>query len=50
CGFEHCVANMYYITVAKAWGGKAIAFLIVNTIGNTVGGVLVPFTRSKLLK
>ena len=50
CGFEHCVANMYYITVAKAWGGKAIAFLIVNTIGNTVGGVLVPLTRSKLLK
>ena len=50
CGFEHCVANMYYITVAKAWGGKAIAFLIVNTIGNAAGGVLVPLVRSKLLK
>ncbi len=50
CGFEHCVANMYYITVAKAWGGKAIAFLIVNTIGNAVGGVLVPLVRSKVLK
>ena len=50
CGFEHCVANMYYITVAKAWGGKAIAFLIVNTIGNAVGGVLIPLVRSKVLK
>lgn len=50
CGFEHCVANMYYITVAKAWGGKAIVFLIVNTLGNAAGGVLVPLVRSKVLK
>ena len=42
CGFEHCVANMFYITMAGAWSGKALLFLIVNTIGNAVGGLLIP--------
>ncbi len=42
CGFEHCVANMFYITMAGAWSGNALLFLIVNTIGNAIGGLLIP--------
>ena len=53
CGFEHCIANMYYFTVSGAWfiGGAELAangltspfvFIIVNTLGNVVGGLLIP--------
>ena len=42
CGFEHCVANMFYISMAGAWSGKALVFILVNTLGNAVGGLLLP--------
>ena len=45
CGFEHCVANMFYISMAKAWSGKAFVFIIVNTLGNAVGGVSLPLLK-----
>lgn len=45
CGFEHCVANMYYITMAKAWSGKAIIYLLIMTLGNAFGGVIIPLLR-----
>ena len=42
CGFEHCVANMFYITAAGKWSGYALLFIIVNTLGNAAGGLLIP--------
>lgn len=45
CGFEHCVANMYYFSVAGAWSGKALLYLLVMTLGNALGGVLFPVLR-----
>ena len=45
CGFEHCVANMYYFTVGNAWNGEAVLYLLVMTVGNAVGGVLIPLLR-----
>ena len=45
CGFEHCVANMYYFTVGKAWSGTAVLYLLVMTAGNAAGGVLIPLLR-----
>lgn len=42
CGFEHCVANMYYFTAAGVWSGEAIVSILVNTLGNALGGLLVP--------
>ena len=50
CGFEHCVANMYYFSVAGAWGGKALVYLLVMTAGNAVGGVIFPVCRQALKK
>ena len=43
CGFEHCVANMFYFTVAcdKNIIGSIVLFLIYNTIGNIIGGVFI---------
>ena len=45
CGFEHCVANMYYFTIGNAWSWKAVGYLLLMTLGNTAGGVLIPLLR-----
>ena len=45
CGFEHCVANMYYFTVGRAWNGEAVLYLAIMTAGNAAGGVLIPLLR-----
>ena len=45
CGFEHCVANMFYFSVANVWSGKTFLYLIVMTLGNSCGGVIIPLCR-----
>lgn len=45
CGFEHCIANMYYFSLAGAWSGQAVAYLLIMTLGNSVGGVLFPILK-----
>ena len=42
CGFEHCVANMYYFTIGGAWSLKAAGYLLLMTAGNAAGGLLIP--------
>lgn len=42
CGFEHCVANMFYFTFADAWSWKAFGYILMMTFGNAVGGVMLP--------
>lgn len=49
CGFEHCVANMYYFTVAGMWSLKTLGYLGIMILGNTIGGVSFPLA-DKLLK
>lgn len=39
CGFEHCVADMYYFALAGCWSGKMWLALITITAGNTIGGI-----------
>ena len=48
CGFEHCIANMFYFTMAGVWSGKALLYILVMTLGNAVGGVLIPLCRKYL--
>ena len=45
CGFEHCVANMYYFTAAGMWSRKTLAWVLVMTAGNSAGGVFFPLMR-----
>ncbi len=45
CGFEHCVANMYYFSVAGMWSWKTLGWILVMTLGNSAGGVLFPLLR-----
>lgn len=44
-GFEHCVANMYFISLTGSWSADAVLFIIVNTVGNSLGGLLVPVVK-----
>jgi len=45
CGFEHCVANMFYFSAANVWSGKTLLYLVVMSLGNACGGVLIPLSR-----
>lgn len=50
CGFEHCVANMFYISIADMWkSSNALFHILIVTLGNSVGGILIPVCR-KILK
>lgn len=42
-GFEHCVANMYYFSAAGMWHKQSLIALGVMTLGNSIGGMLLPF-------
>lgn len=44
-GFEHCIANMFYFTVAGVWSLKALVYILVMTLGNSAGGMFIPFIR-----
>ena len=41
-GFEHVIANMYYFSLAGVWSGHCMMSIIVMTLGNAVGGMLIP--------
>ena len=45
CGTEHCVADMFYFWMAKAWNGRTILSILAITLGNIIGGVLLPLLR-----
>ena len=46
CGFEHCVANMYYFAMAGVlFQGKTLLYVLIMTLGNAVGGVFFPLVR-----
>lgn len=41
-GFEHCIANMFYFSVAGMWTGHTLVWVLVMTLGNSIGGWLIP--------
>jgi formate transporter len=47
CGYEHCVANMYFIPLGMflgapvTWGQICLNNLLPVTIGNIIGGSLI---------
>jgi len=49
-GFEHCVANMFYFTIAQVWSVKTFGYLIVMSLGNAVGGIFIPLLRKGFVK
>ena len=41
CGFEHCVANMLYFTVAQVWSWNTLLYVLVMVLGNSVGSIII---------
>lgn len=50
CGYEHCVADMFYFSAAGVWSGSTLLRLLVITLGNMAGGVLFPLIRGWLAR
>lgn len=44
-GFEHCIANMFYFSLAGVWSVKAFLYLLIMTAGNSIGGILIPLIK-----
>ena len=47
-GFEHSIANMFYLTLAGAWGWEAVRLTILGILGNAVGSWLVNASNFQL--
>ena len=47
CGFEHSIADMFYLFNARVFSLKAVLFIAVVIIGNAVGALIIP-TLSKI--
>ncbi len=41
-GFEHCIADMFYFSAANVWSGKPLLVTLWLTLGNSLGGMLLP--------
>ena len=47
-GYEHSIADMFYFSLADAWNGKALVYIVVIAVGNLVGGSLLPLAARVL--
>ena len=50
CGFEHSVANMYYISVANLLSLKSLLYILIMILGNSVGSILIAFYYNRFYK
>lgn len=50
CGFEHCIANMYYFSIANAWYLNTLLYLVIMILGNSLGGILIPLCNKIINK
>ena len=49
-GYEHCVADMFYVSAAGCWSGDMLLRVLVITAGNAAGGELLPLCRGWIAK
>ncbi|MDR3258053.1 MAG: formate/nitrite transporter family protein [Fusobacteriaceae bacterium] len=40
-GFDHSIANMFYISCAKAWNADTIKIILIATFGNGLGAMFI---------
>ncbi len=43
CGFEHCVANMFYFSISGIFSFKVLLYLLVMILGNSIGSLIIAF-------
>lgn len=47
-GFEHSIANLFYLFLGNAWSFKLIIYIIIMLIGNGVGGIAINLIHTKV--
>ena len=40
-GFQHCIANMFYIAAGAVWNVNALVGLLICILGNSIGALLL---------
>ena len=50
CGFEHCVANMFYFSIANVWSYKVLLYLLIMVLGNSLGSILIALFYNRFYK
>ena len=53
CKFEHCIADMFYFGIMNGlslFSFTALRYIVIVTIGNSVGAILIPITNKILRK
>ncbi len=50
CGFEHCVANMFYFSIAGVYSLKAFYYIIMMILGNSLGSLIIAIYDIKFNK
>ncbi len=48
--FEHCIANMFYFFLAGSFTLKTLGYLLIMTLGNSIGGLLIPAAQKLYIK
>lgn len=44
-GFEHSIADMFYVAAARNFTAKTFLFLLMVVLGNTVGAMILPLLK-----
>ena len=47
CGFEHSIADMFYMNYACQYDGESILRLMIIVLGNVVGGIGIRFLHTR---
>ncbi len=42
CGFDHSIGNVFCFTVSGMWNARAVWYLVITVLGNTLGGLFIP--------
>ena len=49
-GFEHSIANMYYISVANLLSFKSLLYIFIMLLGNSIGSILIALYYNRFYK
>lgn len=47
---NHCIANMFYISFSNMWSWSALLFIVVNTLANSIGAIILNCLKQLILK
>lgn len=45
CGFEHCIADMFYFTIARRFEAFVFGDILIIIVGNSIGGLIIPLLK-----